>query len=266
MGSVIDMRLPARLRHARDVAVVGELAQADPADAELAVHAARPAALAAPGVLAWSCTCCRAPGARAGTSWPCQASSEVFGGLVLGGLGRRLLRGLRRGVSGLALGRVACVLRLRPRGCLPVVVGTASRASLELVGHDRHGVSVGAGAFSLAGRPATLSSPGPRPSRANGMPKACRSANASSSVLRRGRDRHVEAANLVDLVVVDLGEDDLLADADRVVAAAVERRRLQAAEVADPRDAPPTAGDRGTRTRAPGAASPTGRRACRRAA
>jgi hypothetical protein len=46
----------------------------------------------------------------------------------------------------------------------------------------------------------------------------------------------VEAADLVDRVVVDLGEDDLLADADGVVAAAVERARLQAAEVADPRD------------------------------
>src|SRR5436305_319920 len=51
MGSVIDMRLPAALGHPGDVAVVGELAQADPADAELAIHRARPAALAAPGVL-----------------------------------------------------------------------------------------------------------------------------------------------------------------------------------------------------------------------
>src|SRR3954454_24720451 len=52
MGSVIDMRSPRALRHPGDVAVVGELAQADPADAELAIHGARPAALAAPGVLA----------------------------------------------------------------------------------------------------------------------------------------------------------------------------------------------------------------------
>src|SRR3954454_15833206 len=51
MGSVIDMRLPARLRHPGDVAVVGELAQADPAEAELAIDAARAPALAAPGVL-----------------------------------------------------------------------------------------------------------------------------------------------------------------------------------------------------------------------
>src|SRR5215213_5039062 len=42
MGSVIDMmRLPARLRHAGDHAVVGQLTQAQTADAELAVHRAR---------------------------------------------------------------------------------------------------------------------------------------------------------------------------------------------------------------------------------
>src|SRR3954453_9431749 len=49
MGSVIDMsRSPARLRHAGDVALVGELAQADAAEPELAVARARaPAATAA---------------------------------------------------------------------------------------------------------------------------------------------------------------------------------------------------------------------------
>src|SRR6476620_6277698 len=51
MGSVIDMSLPARLRHAGDVAVVRERPQADPAQAELAEHAARAAALAASRVL-----------------------------------------------------------------------------------------------------------------------------------------------------------------------------------------------------------------------
>src|SRR5688572_4986844 len=49
-GSVIDMRSPARLRHAGDEALVGHLAQADPADAELAVDRAGTAALAAPRV------------------------------------------------------------------------------------------------------------------------------------------------------------------------------------------------------------------------
>src|ERR1700709_1782906 len=50
MGSVIDIvppALPARLRHAGDVAVVSQLPQADAAEAELAVDGARPAATAA---------------------------------------------------------------------------------------------------------------------------------------------------------------------------------------------------------------------------
>src|SRR6266516_1131952 len=42
--------LPARLRHPRDHALVRELAQADPADAELPVHRAGPAAATAAGV------------------------------------------------------------------------------------------------------------------------------------------------------------------------------------------------------------------------
>src|SRR4051812_24601293 len=46
-GSVIDMRSPARLRHAGDVALMGELAQADAAEPELAVHRPRSAAAAA---------------------------------------------------------------------------------------------------------------------------------------------------------------------------------------------------------------------------
>src|SRR5215208_3771228 len=48
MGSVIDMRSPARLRHAGDEALVRELAQADAAQPELAVDRTRaPAAPAA---------------------------------------------------------------------------------------------------------------------------------------------------------------------------------------------------------------------------
>src|SRR5437016_5643066 len=49
-------------------------------------------------------------------------------------------------------------------------------------------------------------------------------------------DRDVEAADLIDLVVVDLGKDDLLAHAQRVVPTAVERTWIQPAEVPDPRD------------------------------
>src|ERR671910_2829408 len=55
MGSVIDMRSPARLRHAGDEAVVRELAQAHTAEAELAVDGARaaaaPAARVGPGLV-----------------------------------------------------------------------------------------------------------------------------------------------------------------------------------------------------------------------
>src|SRR2546430_6140249 len=54
-------------------------------------------------------------------------------------------------------------------------------------------------------------------------------------VRRSRRDRDVEAANLVDAVVVDLREDDLLADAERVVPTTVERVGAQPAEVADAR-------------------------------
>src|SRR3954447_20728920 len=55
MGSVWDIRksgLPGRLGHPGDEAVVGQLAQADPAEAELAIHGAGPAAAAAASVLA----------------------------------------------------------------------------------------------------------------------------------------------------------------------------------------------------------------------
>src|SRR5579875_162329 len=44
--------LPARLRHAGDRTLVRQLAQADPAEAELAKHRARPAAPVAAGVAA----------------------------------------------------------------------------------------------------------------------------------------------------------------------------------------------------------------------
>src|SRR3981081_1978482 len=48
-----------------------------------------------------------------------------------------------------------------------------------------------------------------------------------------GHDRHFQPAELVDLVVVDLREDDLLAQAERVVAAAVKAFRVDATEVTD---------------------------------
>src|SRR5215207_7843246 len=51
--------------------------------------------------------------------------------------------------------------------------------------------------------------------------------------LRRGDHGDVEAANAIDLVLVDLVEDRLLLQAERVVAVAVELLGRQAAEVAD---------------------------------
>src|SRR5438132_12264477 len=52
-GSVsISFLLPGALRHARDHALMGELAQADPAEPELLEHGARAAALAAAAVVA----------------------------------------------------------------------------------------------------------------------------------------------------------------------------------------------------------------------
>jgi hypothetical protein len=50
-GSV-SIGLPARLRHAWDNALVREVAKADPAEAELAEHRARPAAAVAARVVA----------------------------------------------------------------------------------------------------------------------------------------------------------------------------------------------------------------------
>src|SRR3954451_11380173 len=155
-GSVIDMRLPAALRHSRDVAVVRELAQADPAQAELAEDGAGATAAAATG---------------------------VFAGLVLGGA--RLAHPLGK------LGHLLGFL-----GSPDVGVALAAEGHAERL-EQRVGLGVGRG-----GR----------------------------------RDRDVEPADRVDRVVVDLGEDDLLADAEVVVAPAIERARRQAPEVADPRD------------------------------
>ena len=57
------------------------------------------------------------------------------------------------------------------------------------------------------------------------------SSRASSSVLAVVQMTDVHAADLVDLVVLDLGEDDLLLQTEAVVAAAVEGVGGDAAEV-----------------------------------
>ena len=48
-----------------------------------------------------------------------------------------------------------------------------------------------------------------------------------------GADHDVHDADLVDLVILDLGEDQMLLDAQGIVAAAVEGVSGDAAEVAD---------------------------------
>src|SRR3954447_4166853 len=150
IGSVsISFLLPARLRHARNHALVSQLAQADPAEAELLEHGARTPAAVAP---------------------------RVIPHLVL--LRLLLLDNERL-----------------PRHLLipPVVAAEPQAEGLQ----QRTSVFVGLGG---------------------------------------SRDRHVETADLLDVVVVDLRENDLLTDAERVVAAAVERVRVEAPEVADARE------------------------------
>src|SRR5690606_24740441 len=49
--------------------------------------------------------------------------------------------------------------------------------------------------------------------------------------LGRRADDHVHAPHLVDLVVVDLGEHDVLLQAERIVAAAIEAPWVQPTEV-----------------------------------
>src|ERR1700735_2084732 len=55
-------------------------------------------------------------------------------------------------------------------------------------------------------------------------------------VARRRGDGDVHATNLIDLVVLNLGENDLLLDTQAVVAAAVEGTGADAAEIPDARD------------------------------
>src|SRR5947209_6007677 len=147
IGSV-SIASPARFRHAGNRALMGEVAQADAAETELAEHRARPAAPVAARVVAHPV----------------------------------LLRAL--------------LLDDEARLCHLVPPWALAERQAE-------GLQKGAGVFVGLGA---------------------------------GRDRHVEAAYLLDVVVVDLREDDLLAHAERVVAATVERAGIEPPEVADARE------------------------------
>src|SRR4051812_22143527 len=165
MGSVIDMRLPTALGHAGDVALVSELAQADPAEPELAVDRARA---------------------------PAAAAARMGPGLVL----RRAIRANDLGCLSHGSGSSLSSYWLLGEGLVMARAPVAGERHAErLEQRERLGVR-----------------------------------------RRRRRDRDVEAAHLVDRVVIDLGEDDLLPDAHAVVPATVEGARIEAAEVAQPRN------------------------------
>src|SRR5205085_11347966 len=53
--------------------------------------------------------------------------------------------------------------------------------------------------------------------------------------LRGGGYDDIHAPDLVDLIVIDLGEDDLFLEAHGVIASAIEGTRIEAAEVAHAR-------------------------------
>src|SRR5215831_6444432 len=55
-------------------------------------------------------------------------------------------------------------------------------------------------------------------------------------VLRRRGNRDIHSPELIDLVVLDFRENDLFLDAEAEIATAVERARVDAAEVTDARD------------------------------
>src|SRR4029079_13829121 len=146
--SIFLLPLPARLRHTGDDALLGEVAEADPAQAELAVDRARTAAAVA---------------------------ARVLPRLVL----------LRAGCL-----RDQTLLRQT------FLLSLSAEREAELA-QEREGLFVR---------------------------------------VRRRRDCDVEAAHGLHVVVVHFREDDLLPNADRIVAATVEARRGETAEVADARE------------------------------
>src|SRR6476620_5777419 len=125
MGSVIDIRwyLPAALRHAGDVAVVRELAQADAAHAELAEHRARAAAAAAARVLA--CLVLRTACLAHALGRLGHALGLLFCSVVVGG------RGLAGNFGALALAAERHAERLEQRERLAVGLSRRGDGDVE---------------------------------------------------------------------------------------------------------------------------------------
>src|SRR3954464_9928938 len=157
IGSVIDMALPARLRESGDVALVGHLAQADPAQAELAEVRARAtaplAAIVVTGlVFGGAALTHHLRGLRhLLVLLVCRGLGRGVGGFVALGLGRG--RGLRvrlwvlflqlleRGLLGLGL-RLGLLLGadLRGRGAVAALIAAERHAQF---GEQRERLLVG---------------------------------------------------------------------------------------------------------------------------
>src|SRR6476619_1013253 len=158
------------------------------------------------------------------------------------------LLALRMRVSMSAIGSVSISVTSSTSSCPGSRPG--GRAPAGRCGTGRTcGTSPGGGRTGCtAGSCASCTSPAARPSlRATSLPllvpsrlreRETDAAQQRACVvvgLRGGRNRDVQAPDGGHFVVVDLREDDLLADPERVVAAPVERVRVEAAEVADAR-------------------------------
>src|SRR5689334_8458150 len=203
-GSVIAIRynpLPARLDDAGNEALVGQLPEHDPRQAELAVISTRPAgqlaAVANPG---------RIPIAR--ELRHLQTRDQALG-LVL-----RLI--VRDRLQLRVLGRILLDELLAP---LVLVDRTQFRHDLSSSPIEADTPSGGLLLLLL---------------REGEIEQAQQLARLFIR-LRRGGYDDVHSPDLVDLVVVDLGEDDLRLEAERIIAAAVERLGIEPAEVANAR-------------------------------
>src|SRR3954452_17809962 len=208
IGSVIDIALdlPARLLDARDETLVSDVPQADTAEAELAEVRTRTTAALAAVVVARRVL----------------ARTRLLD--TLGSLGHLLVR-LRISEGSVAL----FILRwLRLGVCLRVLF-------LQLLQRGGLGICLGLALLLRDGRRRRSLLGSARGAVDEREAERLEQGVALLVGLRRGREDDVEATDLVDGVVVDLREDDLLAHAERVVAAAVELGR-QSAEIADTRD------------------------------
>ena len=212
--------LPARLGHAGDHPLVGEIAQHDARETELAVIAA-----GTPRQLA--------PVADARRVRRCAAAPPSSGA--------RSDARPRRALSSFAIALSSAYLR---RILLHEQLATLVLVDRTQFRHDLSPLPLGLRGLLLFG----VSSCG------NGKPNRRSSSRASSSVLAVVVTITSMPRMLVDLVVADLREDQLLLEAGRIIAAAVERLGVEARGNRGRAAARSSRSGRGTRTSARGAA------------